>query len=125
MVAPGDGVERNLDGMRPIHKVFAGEHRHLRAPCVRLERVADGVAVAVELSGERRRAIADRRPVRSAEIDVRAERVGAGEVVRDRRESFARGDKGGLGGDGFARRAGRETSRIGSGGKAFMTAGRL
>ena len=60
---------------------------------VRAEEVADGVAVAVERAGERRGNIADRRPVRPAEIDIRAKRVGAAKVIRNRREPFARGDE--------------------------------
>ncbi len=60
---------------------------------VRAGEVADGVAVAAERTGERRGDIADGRPVRPAEIDIRAKRVGAAKVIRNRREPFARGDE--------------------------------
>lgn len=51
------------------------------------------MAVAVERAGERDRGVADRRPVRAFEADVRAERVGAGEVVCDGGELIAGGDE--------------------------------
>ena len=59
---------------------------------VRAAEVADGVAVAVERAGERGRVVADGRPVRAAEVDVRAERVGTAKVICNRRKSFASGD---------------------------------
>ena len=59
---------------------------------VRADEVVDGVAVAVERTGERRRFTTDGRPVRAAEVDVRAERVGTSKVICNRRKPFASGD---------------------------------
>lgn len=69
---------------------------------VRAEEVADGVAVAAERAGERRGFRADGRPVRPAEVDLRAERVRAAKVIRNRREPFAGGDERWLNSDGLA-----------------------
>ena len=69
------------------------------------------MAVAAERAGERRGNIADGRPVRAAEVDLRAERVGAAKVIRNRRKPFARGDESWLNSDGLAPGTCRETDR--------------
>ena len=60
---------------------------------VRAEEVADCVVVTAERAGERRGFRADRRPVGTVQVDIRAKRVRAAKVIRNRRKPFARGDE--------------------------------
>ena len=68
----GDAFDRRITNA--AEKPAAAVRRRI----VRADEVADGMAVAMERAGERRRFIADWRPVCAAKVDVRAERVGAG-----------------------------------------------